>query len=385
MFNSPILDVTIGLVLIFLLYSLLATSVNESIASLLGLRAGMLRNAIIERMLSNIAQDNRWMSIGKGIREFFIEFFKIFTGKREKPENEKKIGDHFFDHPLIKNYGSSRVFPLPSYIPKHNFSTVLIDLLKQEFNKRIEEIAEYKTHLPSNVDSLDNIRTNLRYSTDIIKVKEVSESYGRLDATPNAISLPGSVIDKDTWWLMQLHLKESYYDIEKFIEKLEGWFEDFMHRVSGWYKRQTQALLFILGVSVAVLFNVDPIEISHRLSTDKDARDKLVQIAIQSPEAYKNDQRVSKPENKEEVIMQDTSVTTTDVNAAPSHINLDSMIQLLAADTENAKNLIALGWGNYGKENGKASFWEKFGYVCRKSLRLKKLAGILITAFAISL
>jgi hypothetical protein len=123
----------------------------------------------------------------------------------------------------------------------------------------------------------------------------------------------------------------------------------------------------------------------NRLSTDKDARDKLVQIAIQTPEAYKNDQRVSKPENKEEVIMQDTSVITTDVNAAPSHINLDSMIQLLAADTENAKNLIALGWGNYGKVSGKATFWEKVGYVCHEGIKLKKLGGILITAFAISL
>jgi hypothetical protein len=128
----------------------------------------------------------------------------------------------------------------------------------------MDEIAEYKSRLPSNVDSLDNIRTNLRYSTDVIKVKEVIEYYGRHFATPSAISLPGSVIDKDTWWLMQLHLKESYYDIEKFIEKLESWFEDFMNRVTGWYKRQTQALLFIIGVSVAVLFNVDPIEISQQ-------------------------------------------------------------------------------------------------------------------------
>jgi len=384
MFNSPILDVTIGLVLIFLMYSLLATSVNESIATLFGLRARMLRNAIIERMLSNTPKDNRWMSIWKGVREFFIEFFKIFTGKREKEENEKKIGDHFFDHPLIKNYGSSRVFPLPSYIPKHNFSTILIDVLKQEFNKRMDEIAEYKSRLPSNVDSLDNIRTNLRYSTDVIKVKEVIEYYGRYYSSPAAPSLQGSVIDKETWWLLQLHLKESYYNIENFIEKLEGWFEDFMNRVTGWYKRQTQALLFIIGVSVAVLFNVDPIEISHRLSFDKDARDKLVQIAIRAPETNENDQRITKPGNTGAII-QDSSAITTNSKVAPSHINLDSIVQQLATDRENAKNLIALGWGNYGKVSGKATFWEKVGYVCHESIKLKKLGGILITAFAISL
>ena len=121
MFNSPILDVAIGLVFIFLLYSLLITSVNEAVATLLGLRARMLRNGIVDSMLANTPEYNRWMSLYKGVKEFFLEILKAFVGSREKPENEKKIGDKFFDHPLIKNYGSSRIFPIPSYIPTSNF------------------------------------------------------------------------------------------------------------------------------------------------------------------------------------------------------------------------------------------------------------------------
>ena len=49
------LDVTIGLVFVFLLYSLLATSVNEALATALGLRARMLKKGIVEGMLANHA------------------------------------------------------------------------------------------------------------------------------------------------------------------------------------------------------------------------------------------------------------------------------------------------------------------------------------------
>ena len=45
MFNSIVLDSVIGLVFIFLLYSLLATILGEMIANWLGLRARMLRQA----------------------------------------------------------------------------------------------------------------------------------------------------------------------------------------------------------------------------------------------------------------------------------------------------------------------------------------------------
>jgi hypothetical protein len=52
MFNSVALDVVIGLIFIYLLYSLLATVISEMIASVLGLRARNLKVAI-NRMLND--------------------------------------------------------------------------------------------------------------------------------------------------------------------------------------------------------------------------------------------------------------------------------------------------------------------------------------------
>src|SRR6188472_582071 len=159
MFNSPIFDVTIGLVLIFLLYSLLATTINEGIATILGLRARMFRNAIRDHMLSNASSDGRWKSVLKGFQEFFTEFIVLVTGHRN--QGHLKLGDHFFAHPLMKNYGATRIYPTPSYIPKENFSTIMADLLRQEFDKHLEDIVEQKLNDEGNVDTENVLRENL--------------------------------------------------------------------------------------------------------------------------------------------------------------------------------------------------------------------------------
>src|SRR5690348_16391402 len=55
-----------------------------------------------------------------------------------------------------------------------------------------------------------------------------------------------------------------------------------MERATGWYKRYTRMLLFFIGLVIAIVFNVDVIAIHRVLSKDKNAREQLVQLAIQS-------------------------------------------------------------------------------------------------------
>lgn len=57
MFNNVALDIFIGLVFIYLLYSLLATIIQEMIATRLAFRAKVLEKAIL-RMLDDTQNDN---------------------------------------------------------------------------------------------------------------------------------------------------------------------------------------------------------------------------------------------------------------------------------------------------------------------------------------
>ena len=66
MFNSVALNVVIGLVFIFLLYSLLATILSE-LASWLGLRARNVKEAI-DRMLNDHKETGFWHRLWDSMR-----------------------------------------------------------------------------------------------------------------------------------------------------------------------------------------------------------------------------------------------------------------------------------------------------------------------------
>ena len=367
MFNSPVLDVTIGLVLIFLLYSLLITTINEGIATALGLRARMLRNAIRDHMLSNASRDTRWQSIRKGVREIFNEIGVIIVGQQKK--TKLKMGDHFFDHPLMKTYSATRIFPLPSYIPSDNFSTIILDLLRKEFDQKLPQIIQYKLERPGNQDSETEIIEDLSLSTDLVKVKEVLDYYGRHYARTKAAP-QHSVLEEETLRILQLHLKESGYQWDKFTVHLEAWFDDTMNRVSGWYKRQTQIILFLLSLLLAAVLNVDSIQIAHRLSIDKEARAKLTALAIQSIDTYKDDPRVKKTNSTDATSVADEQQAFIDYKR-----KLDSLVQQSRTEAEAADHLLALGWKHNASDQKSLTIYEG----------ARKCLGFLITALAICL
>ncbi len=60
---------------------------------------------------------------------------------------------------------------------------------------------------------------------------------------------------------------EANADLTRFVSSVENWFDDQMERVSGWYRRYTQVILFVVGAAIAVLFNVDTLRIAQGLTT----------------------------------------------------------------------------------------------------------------------
>lgn len=332
MFNSPILDVAIGLVFIFLLYSLLATSINESIATTLALRARMLEKAIAEKMLSNSNQENKILSFLRGVLQFFEEIIFLVVGRPKKTGSERNIGDQFYSHPMIKNYGSNKYFKTPSYLAASNFTIILIEVLKEDFNNKVPEIAFQKNNGNKPLQEIIDLLNN---SSDIVKIKELFDYYALYYAinpqTKIFTGLPDLPrgLDKETHCILQLHLRNSLFDFNEFTRKIEGWYNDTMDRVSGWYKRQTQFILFLLGIVLAIIFNVDTIDITNKLSTDKDARDQVVQLAIQSSEQLRNDPRVQRnnPDNTTKDTSQNQLYAASQQRLEEVKKTLDSNIQ----------------------------------------------------------
>lgn len=137
-----------------------------------------------------------------------------------------------YQHPIIQSLFRSR--RLPSYIPADKFALALLDT----------------------------------------KVKAaIGAAAGDEAAITSAIQgLPAGRV-KDT---LDILWRDATHDADRFRKSVEGWFDDTMERVSGWYRRLVQAILVAIGVVVAVGLNVNTLTVTERLWTDVPLRTAVV-------------------------------------------------------------------------------------------------------------
>src|SRR6185312_855798 len=211
MLNSPVLNVVIGLVFIFLLYSLLATIVKEIIASGLNLRANMLAKAI-KRMLDD---DSKKKPVQKAING---------AASNDPPQPAQSLSSAFYNNPGIKYMADGKKRSKPSYLEPTVFSKALSEVLKGDA-QGVNTVTEIKSRIESGA----------------IYIEDETKKY--------ILSL----------------IADSHNDIDKLKAMLEDWFNNMMDRASGWYKRQAQLILLVIGLVVAVIFNVDTLGIIGKL------------------------------------------------------------------------------------------------------------------------
>jgi hypothetical protein len=142
MFSNVYLDVAIGLVFIYLLYSLLVTAIQELISSFLNFRGKVLYRAI------------RQMLCDKG---------------------EDVLAQKFYNHPLLKKLNFHRDNKFPSYLNSETFAKITKDILPDlylgkgkelSFDERLELLPEGElkatilTYMQDKTKSLDTILAN---------------------------------------------------------------------------------------------------------------------------------------------------------------------------------------------------------------------------------
>lgn len=308
------LDVAIGLVFVFLLYSLLASIIAEMIASFFGLRARTLHKGIV-RMLEEEKEGffkRKWPLVLNGIRDAINDFHESLN--RFFYSENYFATEKFYDYPLVKYLGRDKHFSKPSYISGQTFSKVLIDLLKKgQKGSEIEKIQEGIRSLNEEKNNILKHKEELRNELDVTVIKTLigkirannNKIHGGTAKTDNVFEkiekkliskssnlkkikekvgkkYKGSFISGDSLTLVESFLNDANNDIEKFKILLENWFDTTMQRTASWYKRKNQFILMLIGFAIAVFFNVSTIEIANKLSKDDDAREKMVQLAMAS-------------------------------------------------------------------------------------------------------
>jgi len=259
--------------------------------------------------------------------------FKSFANLFGKPNllKDKSITPWFYVHPLIKYLGEDNFYSKPAYISAQNFSKVVIDLLKG--------FGQVNTNDVQTINNSINNGTIFKIPVDISNdignpaVKAIiQQGNGGLINALDTVQ-----INTDTALFLRSLWLESGADPEKFRSKLEDWFNDTMERCSGWYKRYTRLVLFIVGFVIAVAFNVDTIAINRILSKDDSARDQLVQMAISKQQQYGE---IIKNFDTQKNTTKDT-IQTNALKAADS--SYKQTYQLLSNDANAANTILGLG------------------------------------------
>lgn len=139
------LDLVIGLIFIYLIFSIACSTLWELIVNLSSLRGRMLRN---------------W-------------FFKVFDHKI----GDKKLGEKIFNHPLIKGL-SNKEKNLPSYIPSELFSEAFLDVIANDSDEDATINALDINKLKEKLESTTLIPIGLKR----IFLQYVNDAVGNLDA-----------------------------------------------------------------------------------------------------------------------------------------------------------------------------------------------------------
>jgi hypothetical protein len=250
-----ILEVGIGVVFVFLLLSLVTSTLTEWVAGIFALRS---------------------KTLATGIRELL-----------DDPEG-KGLAQAIYDHPLIK--GLTRDGKLPSYIPSATFAFALLDIIApatgapsgQPASASLDELRQAVAGLPEG--SLKTAVLALAMALTNAPVPEAAPAPGAA-TPPGAIGIRSAVErmgNPDVRRAVLALMGQPAPGAEDLLPKLQAWFDDAMDRVSGWYKRTAQLITIGIGLFIVLLLNADTVMIADGLARDPAVRAGVVAAAQQA-------------------------------------------------------------------------------------------------------
>ncbi len=307
------LEVIFALTFIYFLGSVIVSGINEAISMLFNKRGLELKRAII--LLLN-GKDSDWGNQ-------FFEHPRV----QELKELPSDFSIRAWPQRLLNFIIRRRVKVKfnPSYISASKFADVMIDFIgngqtnavNQQMpselgNDEVEFIGQMRRFVESSdpynykqfvvlylagtqpafpiIDQLKAIQNNASteyhaYRAAILNsIDQYITDHATMDTRTHTIShLKNKIVqlqDHPNFGAFQQFLASSN-TLGEFKEKLEKWYDEYMDRVSGWYKRRMHITVLYIAVLVTVLGNIDSIEILQNLIVNQNFRETVVGAAEQ--------------------------------------------------------------------------------------------------------
>jgi hypothetical protein len=177
----------------------------------------------------------------------------------------KNFGDLLYHQPTIDGL-SMPDNRMPSYIESGNFAKSVFNMLNQEgikYHYEQDPKTGKMTYKVLNKEESDS-------SKFFQGIESLNES--NLKSLLQSFATNSNSLETET---------EKYQAI---IKNLEDWYNGYMDRVTGWYKKEVKKSLFLKSLIIALLLNVNFFSIIKTLYTNTALRDTLVNGAVAASE-----------------------------------------------------------------------------------------------------
>jgi hypothetical protein len=238
--NFPLLDIAIGLILIYTFLSLLTSELTEFLTTVLQWRANHLQQGIMSLLGESLS-----------LQRDPNQFKNTITGRLYASSLISSITQRSRRHKQPKG---------PSYLPSEVFADALLEVLQA-----LPEIEQNKAQLQQGMNqSVDELA--------LLMAKVENSDHLPLRLKENLRRLANRT---------QVQVEKAELRLERFRREIASWYEQSIDRLSGTYRRHVKVFTILIGLVLAILINADSLYMLRRISENTATRSVIIQNAIQ--------------------------------------------------------------------------------------------------------
>jgi hypothetical protein len=289
MLNSPILEVIVGLVFVYSLVAILLTEINTVITNLFNTRAKHLKNGLYElltdpmirakflahpliRLVPQMVSPNETMS-AQAAQSVASQ---PTTHVNNIPSDlfSRVLTDIVTVNPLDQIYG-----PVAGLI-----DSLLTGAEKAQLRELLHRVQYSGLGISDLQTAIGNLTDPTRQQQILAALTQANTLRVQFEANASAAQFDGLLqgirqIQNPALQDALNTLLSSVHNIQDAEGKLQLWFDSNMDRLSDLYKRNIQYLSLIIGAVLAILLNIDSLQLASTLWGDPTLRETVASSA----------------------------------------------------------------------------------------------------------
>jgi hypothetical protein len=335
LFSIPIVADAIAIVVSWALFAIFCSLAHEGIAQVVAERGRFMKKYLFLQ-LKDLSNGVNWASL-----LYLSGPIDLLSRATNKPTND--ILPRLFAVTMVDTVGKSQI----------------VQMNKTGF------VSQFK----------DSLLADFEAATKVLKPSDVVSFFQQAlsNATIKGTDTAGNKNEAEVY--------------NQLVLNLETWFDEFTQRVNLWYKKKTRLRLFLLGLVLAALVNVDSIQLFQLYDSHPDTRKAVISYYQDNQRSLDSLARRLDSLNRAHTLIP-VSNTDTSVHPAPVQAGVqanpqnsayylavaDSLKQSLLKATDSAVSL-PVGWSH--------SIFKQIRHESTAEIILKIL-GLLVTGFAAS-